>query len=86
MDFRGTQDSAARVIVCLGVTAAVSILGRQITLKDWRGRFFASALAEETYVTSHPAAILRAGGPDDQARAYELFVKELREIAAKLGN
>jgi DNA polymerase len=72
-----------KMIVCLGVSAAVSILGRQITLRDWRGRFFASAMAEETFVTAHPAAILRAGDDAAQAAAYEHWLHDLRQVAAR---
>jgi len=72
-----------KMIVCMGVSAAVSILGRQITLHDWRGRFFASALAPNTFVTSHPAAILRTE-PDKQEAAYRQFVDELAMVAERL--
>lgn len=72
------------MIVCLGVSAALSILGRQITLRDWRGRFFASQLAPHTFVTYHPAAILRTQGETAQVEAFSNFVEDLRLVSAKL--
>jgi DNA polymerase len=72
-----------RMIVCLGVSAAVSILGRQVTLRDWRGRFFTCSIAEETFVTAHPAAILRAGDDAAQAAAYKLWLDDLRQVAER---
>jgi DNA polymerase len=73
-----------QMIVCMGVSAATSILGRQVTLRDWRGRFFASALAPHTFVTAHPAGILRTVDPAEQEQAYLTFVSELRMIAERL--
>lgn len=54
------------VIVCLGATAAQSLLGKQFRLTKELGRFHKTDLAPWTIATYHPAAILRA--PDDESR------------------
>ena len=72
------------MIVYMGVSAATSILGRHIILRDWRSRFFASALAPHTFITTHPAAILRTADPSARETEYKRFVEDLRAIATKL--
>jgi DNA polymerase len=51
---------APRVIVCLGVTAALAVLGRDNRLTHARGRLLPTPLATHALVTWHPSAILRA--------------------------
>jgi DNA polymerase len=70
------------VVVCLGATAAQSILGPGARVLRDRGRNFESAAAVKTIVTVHPASLLRA--PDEESRRanYALFVADLR-VAAK---
>jgi DNA polymerase len=57
------------VILCLGLTAARSLLGHGFTLKSQRGQFFDVTLNDRPYrviVSYHPAAILRM--PDAQQK------------------
>ena len=68
----------------LGATAAQSVLGRSIKLEDVRGKFFKTALCENTFVTTHPAAILRTMDPQDRVVAEERFRRELEEIRTRL--
>jgi len=72
-----------RVIVCLGATAAQSLLGKQFRVTRERGVPLESELAEHVVATIHPSAVLRAG--DDDARRAELegLVRDLR-VAANL--
>jgi DNA polymerase len=56
-----------RVVVCLGTTAARAVLGRPITLSQYRGQALQTELVPAVFVTAHPSAILRA--PDEQSRA-----------------
>src|SRR5919108_6499817 len=67
-----------RAIVCLGATAAQSLLGRQFKVTAHRGEFIASALAPIMLATVHPSSILRA--PDDETRREEMkrFTDDLR--------
>jgi DNA polymerase len=50
----------ARVLVCLGATAAKAILGPSLKLTDIRGRILESDYCERTIATWHPSAILRS--------------------------
>jgi DNA polymerase len=55
-----------RVIVCLGATAAQSLLGRGVRVTQSRGEPIPSTLAQYVVATVHPSAVLRA--PDALAR------------------
>lgn len=70
------------LVVCLGATAAQSLMGRDFRITTERGRFFPHHWAKELVATIHPSAILRM--PDRQEEEYELFLKDLRIIAARL--
>ena len=74
-----------RVLVCLGATAAQSLLGKAFKVSRQRGEFVPSSLAPLVTATVHPSSILRA--PDDDARREEMrrFVADLKKIAARLG-
>jgi len=73
-----------RAIVCLGATAAQSLLGRQFRVTADRGAFVTSPLAPLVMATVHPSSILRA--PDDETRRDELkrFTADLRKMARAL--
>src|SRR5436305_6338065 len=55
-----------RAIVCLGATAAQTLLGRQFRVTRQRGELLSSPLAGIVTATVHPSAILRA--PDEATR------------------
>jgi DNA polymerase len=73
-----------KVLVCLGATAAQSLLGRQFRVTLQRGKFVPSPLAKFVMATIHPSAILRA--PDDETRRLEMsrFIKDLQTAAKVL--
>lgn len=66
------------VIVCLGATAAQSLLGATFRLTQSRGSELKTPWAQITIPTWHPANILRA--PDDSTRA-QLFLELVRDCA-----
>ena len=74
-----------RVLVCLGATAAQSLLGRDFRVTRMRGRLLDSDLAEHVLATVHPSSILRQ--QDEESRHAELaaFVDDLRVVAKLLG-
>ncbi|MDQ3991890.1 MAG: UdgX family uracil-DNA binding protein [Actinomycetota bacterium] len=74
----------ARVVCCLGATAAQALLGRQFRVTRQRGEFFPGEDGVLLTATVHPSSILRA--PDEEARAAEMraFVEDLRAVAARL--
>jgi DNA polymerase len=73
-----------RVVVCLGATAAQSLLGRTFKVTKQRGEFFPQPDGFEITATVHPSSILRA--PDPATREAELaaFTDDLRQVAKKL--
>jgi uracil-DNA glycosylase family protein len=73
-----------RVLVCLGATAAQSLLGRDFRVTQHRGQLLDSPLAEHVTATIHPSAILRQR--DEESRRAELaaFVDDLRVVAGLL--
>lgn len=70
------------LIVCLGATAAQTLMGRDFRITAERGVFFPHRWAKELVSTVHPSAILRA--PHRQQQEYELFVKDMHTIAARI--
>jgi uracil-DNA glycosylase family protein len=72
------------VLVCLGATAAQSLLGKQFRVTKERGRWLESELAAHVTATIHPSAILRQR--DDESRHSEMqaFVNDLKLVAAVL--
>lgn len=70
------------LIVCLGATAAQSLMGREFRITNDRGKFFPHRWAKELVATIHPSAILRA--MDRQEEEYQHFVEDLRLIAARI--
>jgi uracil-DNA glycosylase family protein len=71
-------------IVCLGATAAQSLLGPQFRITRDRGRFFDSEWARWITATIHPSAILRMPDRDKRVEARELFIQDLRKVAERL--
>jgi uracil-DNA glycosylase family protein len=73
------------VIVCLGATAAQTLLGKDFRVTQHRGKFIESTLAPYVAATVHPSSILRA--PDETARHEEMarFIADLKKIARVLG-
>jgi DNA polymerase len=70
-----------KILVCLGSTAAQSLLGRDFSVTRQRGQLVASPLAPLVMATVHPSSILRA--PDQNARHQQMqaFVNDLRIVA-----
>lgn len=69
-----------KVVVCLGVTAAQALLGRDFRVTQHRGELLESPLAPHVMATVHPSSILRA--PDEETRHEEMrrFVEDMRKI------
>ena len=70
-----------RVLVCLGATAAQSLLGKDFRVSERRGELIESELAESVMATVHPSSILRA--PDENRRHIEMkrFIADLKKVA-----
>ena len=70
------------LVVCLGATAAQSLMGRSFRITAERGKFFPHAWAKEIVATVHPSAILRV--PDRYEEEYRLFLNDLQVIAERV--
>lgn len=75
---------APEIIVCLGATAAQSLLGAAFRITQQRGQWLSSDLAGAILATYHPSAILRAPDPAQRAQLRELFVSDLKLVAEAL--
>lgn len=73
-----------KVIVCLGATAAQSLLGRAFRVTQQRGEWIESPLAPRVMATIHPSAILRAQDHDSREREYHGLVEDLRKVKRAL--
>jgi len=72
-----------KVLVCLGASAARSVLGRPTTISKARGAPIDAGLGPTIFVTVHPSSILRTD-PPDRGVAMRAFVADLRLAAAAL--
>jgi uracil-DNA glycosylase len=72
------------VIVCLGATAAQSLLGRAFRVTADRGKFFESRWAPYLMATVHPSSLLRMTEDEERHREYGRFVQDLAGIPEKL--
>jgi DNA polymerase len=75
---------APEVIVCLGATAAQSLLGPSFKVTAERGRVVASPWPARVVATVHPSSILRQRTDDDRHREMAAFTKDLRAVARLL--
>ena len=68
-----------RLVLALGVTAAVALAGRPVVLSRERGKVLELPGGVRGMVTAHPSSILRV--PDEAARhaAFATLVKDLKE-------
>ena len=73
-----------RLVVALGATAARSLLGRDVTIGQERGRILPFEAESELLVTVHPSYILRQPTAERQAAEYARLVRELRLAAPYL--
>jgi uracil-DNA glycosylase len=71
-------------IVCLGATAAQTLLGRSVRVTKVRGERIDSPLAPVVMATVHPSAILRARTDADRARERKAFQADLVRLASHL--
>jgi uracil-DNA glycosylase len=75
---------APRVLVCLGATAAQSLLGKDFRVTKSRGEWVDSDLAEHVTATIHPSAILRQRDDESRQAEYAAFVDDLKIVAKVL--
>ena len=72
------------VVVCLGASAAQSVLGPDFKLMHHRGQVRSSTLAARVVATIHPSAVLRAPDAEGRRAAFAMLVEDLRVVAEML--
>jgi DNA polymerase len=70
-----------QVVVCLGATAAQSLLGRAFRVTQQRGQLLPFREGVTIAATVHPSSILRAPDGEARHREMQLFIADLRVIA-----
>jgi uracil-DNA glycosylase len=73
-----------KIVVCMGTTAAQSVVGKPVLITKERGKFIDSSLGLLTFITIHPSAIYRQREKDQQEKEYRRFAEELKLICRKL--
>ena len=70
---------AQEVVVCLGRTAAQSLIGGHVSMERQRGRFFSGPFAPRILLTYHLSSILRAADHRTRDRLFGHLVKDLQK-------
>jgi len=73
-------DVNPEAIVCLGSTAARSLLGPDVRVLRDRGKWLDNRSARRILVTIHPSAILRMIDPQAHKDEYNRFVADLKRL------
>ena len=74
-----------KAVLCLGATAAQSLLGPAVRVTEQRGKPIDSPLAEVVMVTVHPSSLLRLPSDADREKEHARFVEDLRALARSAG-
>ena len=75
---------APKVVVCLGATAAQSLLGASFRLTQHRGELFPSRRGPKILATIHPSALLRMQDREERDAAFRAFVADLKRAAGQV--
>jgi probable DNA metabolism protein len=67
-------------IVCLGATAAQSVLGRPVRVLTERGEMFPTEFGAPALVTIHPSALLRLPAEADADAEFARFAADLQRV------
>lgn len=72
------------VIVCLGATAARTVIGRVVRVLSERGRWLETEFGVPALITVHPSSLLRLRDRQEAAAAFDELVADLRKIEADM--
>lgn len=70
--------------VCLGATAAKSLLGSDFRVTKRHGELLETRLARYTMATAHPSAVLRKPDREQRDRAMQELVADLKRLGGVL--
>src|SRR5687767_6410731 len=73
-----------QILVCMGATAAQSVVGKPVAIMKERGKFIDSVFGKLTFITIHPSAILRQRDSDEREQEFRRFASEMKLIKRKL--
>ena len=73
-----------KVVVCLGATAAQSMMGRIVRITQERGKFLDGDSGAAVFVTIHPSSIYRLREKDEQEKEFRRFVAEMKTVQRRL--
>ena len=73
-----------KIVVCLGATAAQSVLARPVLITKERGKFIAADSDRIIFITIHPSAIYRHREKAEQEKEYRRFVSEIKRVQREL--
>ena len=76
---------APDIVVCMGATAAQSLLGSTVSVLRDRGKLLHPHFAPLAMVTVHPSSILRTRGDAERHAARAAFARDLRIARQALG-
>ena len=77
------ESIAPDVLVCLGATAAKSLLGANFQLLKQRGNWMKSRWAGDAIATIHPSAVLRGENAEVRKMYFDYLVGDLRLVAER---
>jgi probable DNA metabolism protein len=72
------------ILVCLGATAAQSLIGPEFSITRQRGEFMQIPQCGATIATYHPSAILRSPTPEQRESLRMCLVKDLVKVRKRL--
>jgi DNA polymerase len=72
------------VVVCLGATAAQSIMGKTFKVTKERGRAVKAPFGGTVIATVHPSSVLRAPDPASRAQAEREFFADMKKVKKAL--
>jgi uracil-DNA glycosylase family protein len=73
-----------KLVVCMGATAVLSVLGKAVPITKERGKFVEIGSGRSAFVTIHPSAIYRYPSREEQEKEYRRFVSEMKLVHRKL--
>jgi uracil-DNA glycosylase family protein len=73
-----------KLVVCMGSTAAQSVLSRPVPILKDRGKFLAAENMPLVFITIHPSAIYRQRDRSAQEKEYQRFAAEMKLVGRKL--
>lgn len=74
-----------QVVVCLGATAAQSIMGKSFKVTKERGRSVTAPFGSIVIATVHPSSVLRAPDAAARAQAERDFIGDIKKVAKVIG-